>query len=209
MPLTTKALVDKDLKNKVNSAKNLIAKKKLMKTAMVFAEDKDGNKVRTKRSETILGHKHGDSAGDMWNAKQHQFSKAENYKYNTNIERFHGLEKKKASSASGSKEARYEHPSPAYGSHRTHFSTDDPIFNKIKKKTPFYSYSVFKKVGEKHPTNIDITKTNWSYSEGGDKGVPVTYRAKAINIFKRKQPQKQVVKRPSAGKSSKKKQKLK
>jgi hypothetical protein len=74
----------------------------------------------------VLGHR--PSAGEDWNARGHRRSRSENLQHNQQTSTFHGIEDRKWSAQSGSKEARYLSPGPHLGSHRSHWDRNDPNF---------------------------------------------------------------------------------
>jgi hypothetical protein len=79
-------------------------------------------------SNTVLGHNHGSSAGQTWNRDGHKRPRRENLEKNRDRSAYHGLEERKASAKSGSKEERYLDPSPSKGSHPMYWNQDDPNF---------------------------------------------------------------------------------
>lgn len=87
-----------------------------------------------KMSQAVLGHH--TSASTLFNTAGHQTPRLSNYAYNQTVAPFHGLEHYKWSSASGSKEERYQSPRPDRGSLPEYYDRSDPDFSGV----PWHTY---------------------------------------------------------------------
>ncbi len=137
----------------------------------------EGGAIVAGKKKTILGHKHGHSAGQMWNTARHKRPRSDNLEYNRKRDRYHGLESSTSSSASGSSEPRYKAPTPVRGSHRSHFDRVHPDFFA---QTPFTPWKVIRERGDTTPLppGKKPVFTKHSYSHKSKTTGKITYRSK-------------------------------
>ncbi|WP_431873250.1 RHS repeat-associated core domain-containing protein [Amycolatopsis sacchari] len=78
------------------------------------------------RPEGVMGH--NKAAGTYWNETGHKLPFSENQKYNKQASSYHGIEYEKSSAATGSREDRYNAPTPGQGSNKMYYNRNDPRF---------------------------------------------------------------------------------